>query len=95
MNTLVRCIVGLAVFGMVGVFAGYLLVLPHLGRSVQPADVSGLTGDAARGAYLAVAAGCLACHTDYRKKGRMLAGGPAIKTPFGTFRRRFWGCCNC
>jgi len=42
-------------------------------------------GDAKRGEYLVVAAGCLTCHTDYKKKGKLLAGGPALKTPFGTF----------
>jgi mono/diheme cytochrome c family protein len=38
-----------------------------------------------RGAYLFAAAGCKSCHTDTKKKGPLLAGGRAIKTPFGTF----------
>jgi mono/diheme cytochrome c family protein len=38
-----------------------------------------------RGRYLIAAGGCNACHTDTKNKGEMLAGGPAIKTPFGTF----------
>lgn len=38
-----------------------------------------------RGAYLFDAAGCLGCHTDSRNKGARLAGGRALKTPFGTF----------
>lgn len=80
-----RYVAGLVLIGLVGLVAGYGLVLPHLGRSVEPVAVSGLAGDAARGAYLAVAAGCLTCHTDYKKKGKLLAGGPAIETPFGTF----------
>ena len=39
----------------------------------------------ARGAYLFAAGGCLSCHTDVAGKGPELAGGRALKTPFGTF----------
>lgn len=39
----------------------------------------------ARGAYLATAADCGACHTDSEHHGRPYAGGRAIPTPFGTF----------
>jgi mono/diheme cytochrome c family protein len=38
-----------------------------------------------RGAYLAAAAGCAVCHTDSKNGGPVLAGGRALKTPFGTF----------
>lgn len=41
--------------------------------------------NAARGAYLANAADCIACHTDSEHGGRAYAGGRAIATPFGTF----------
>ncbi len=37
------------------------------------------------GAYIFAAAGCAACHTDVKNKGPVLAGGRALKTPFGTF----------
>lgn len=40
---------------------------------------------AARGAYVFHAAGCYGCHTDVKGKGRPLAGGRALVTPFGTF----------
>jgi mono/diheme cytochrome c family protein len=43
------------------------------------------TGDAARGQYLAIAGGCVACHTEDRKDTAIFAGGRALKTPFGTF----------
>ncbi len=42
-------------------------------------------GDAGRGAYLAKAGGCLACHTAEAKGSTEFAGGNALKTPFGTF----------
>ena len=42
-------------------------------------------GDAKRGAYLAKAGGCVACHTEDRKNAIPFAGGRALKTPFGTF----------
>jgi mono/diheme cytochrome c family protein len=38
-----------------------------------------------RGKYLFDAAGCAGCHTDRKNKGRLLAGGRALKTPFGVF----------
>ncbi len=37
----------------------------------------------ARGKYLARAGLCIACHTDFKNKGAELAGGYAIKVPFG------------
>jgi mono/diheme cytochrome c family protein len=39
----------------------------------------------ARGAYLANAAECEACHTDRERGGKPYAGGRALATPFGTF----------
>ena len=38
-----------------------------------------------RGRYVFDAGGCDSCHTDHDNKGAALAGGPAIKTAFGTF----------
>ncbi|MCK6452354.1 MAG: c-type cytochrome [Alphaproteobacteria bacterium] len=38
-----------------------------------------------RGEYIFNAAGCLGCHTDEKNKGPRLAGGRALRTPFGTF----------
>ncbi len=43
------------------------------------------TEQSERGAYLVRAAGCIACHTDDKGGGAALAGGRALKTPFGTF----------
>ena len=41
--------------------------------------------EVADGAYLIRAAGCVACHTDLKSDGAYLAGGPELKTPFGSF----------
>ena len=38
-----------------------------------------------RGEYLFRIAGCTICHTDEKHHGAPLAGGRALKTPFGTF----------
>jgi len=42
-------------------------------------------GDFKRGEYLFAAGGCKGCHTDVKRKGKPLAGGRRLKTPFGTF----------
>ena len=50
-----------------------------------PAGAAGTDPAPEPGAYLFHAAGCASCHTDHKNKGPSLAGGPALKTPFGTF----------
>lgn len=47
---------------------------------------SSLTGNADRGAYLARASGCIGCHTNIEGGGKPLAGGPPLRSPFGTYR---------
>ncbi|MBM3556258.1 MAG: c-type cytochrome, partial [Alphaproteobacteria bacterium] len=62
--------------------AGALLAFFLLGSG------GALAQDAARiakGEYLTRAGGCVACHTDLKGKGPELAGGHALKTPFGTY----------
>lgn len=44
-----------------------------------------MTDAIGRGEYVFHAAGCFGCHTDVKNKGPALAGGRALKTPFGTF----------
>jgi cytochrome c2 len=52
---------------------------------VSSASAQGAGDDPiARGEYIFNAAGCLGCHT-VPKTGQRLAGGRALKTPFGTF----------
>jgi mono/diheme cytochrome c family protein len=46
---------------------------------------SAAQGDAKRGQYLAIAGGCIGCHTIAEKNAVAFAGGRALKTTFGTF----------
>ncbi len=57
------------------------IVLAGLSGSARAADEAAV----ARGAYLAAAGDCEACHTDKKSDGAPLAGGRPLVTPFGTF----------
>ena len=65
--------------------AGYIWILPSLWIPAPSREFNGITGNAESGEYLVRAAGCVACHTDIKNKGPLFSGGPALKTPFGTF----------
>jgi mono/diheme cytochrome c family protein len=77
---------------VVGLLAVLLLAAAALVAWLNVAGEDPLTGDAnsfvatpeqvARGAYLARAGNCAACHTD--RGGAAFAGGKGIATPFGT-----------
>jgi mono/diheme cytochrome c family protein len=56
-----------------------LLAVSGRGAAAEEPDL------VARGAYLVRAGGCVACHTDLKGGGPTLAGGRALKTPFGVF----------
>jgi mono/diheme cytochrome c family protein len=59
-----------------------------LGAIAMPIVASAQGADAERvkrGEYIFRAADCYSCHTDTKNNGQPLAGGAAIKTPFGTF----------
>jgi mono/diheme cytochrome c family protein len=64
-----------------GFAAGFFAWLISAGAAHAQADPAQLE----RGAYLFIAADCQACHTDVKNKGAAMAGGRALKTPFGTF----------
>jgi mono/diheme cytochrome c family protein len=59
-----------------------LLILALLAARPAAAADSAAIG---RGAYLFTVAGCAGCHTDVEHKGRLLAGGRPLATPFGVF----------
>ena len=57
--------------------------LPYLVNNEQE-SVSVTQGDVGRGAYLARASGCIACHTT-ANSAQALTGGAGLETPFGVF----------
>ncbi|WP_341213842.1 cytochrome c [uncultured Limimaricola sp.] len=70
---------------VVGLLAGGGYVGLRLWPIGDQAPRISLDGDARRGAYLARASGCVACHTDTASQGPALAGGAPLDTPFGSF----------
>lgn len=65
-------------------FAPILIYLALAAAALAPTRTAHAQEDAVeRGRYLFAAAGCQGCHTE--KGGELLAGGRALKTPFGTF----------
>ena len=79
-----RALIGLLAAVMILVAAGALLWALNVrdeagidGVAARPADSALI----ARGAYLARAGNCMACHTT--RGGQPYAGGRAIETPFG------------
>ncbi len=75
-----RVLVALSIAGSIAA-AGLFFLPVTKGNAIS----ARLAGDANRGAYLARASGCIACHSDFQGGGQPLAGGPPLKTPFGTF----------
>lgn len=72
---------GLAAIALIAAGAATLVAWP-VGRPVELAD---LDGNVERGAYLARAGGCIACHTDMAAGRAPLAGGAPIVSGFGSF----------
>jgi len=66
--------------GPVGLFAAIVLF-----AAISDFGAALAAGSAERGKTVYDAGGCFACHTDVKGNGPALAGGPALKTPFGTF----------
>lgn len=76
-----RILVTLGILVVIGAALGAYFLRPVTG----PARDLTLVGDAERGAYLLVLGDCVACHTDSAAGRAPFSGGPALKTPFGTF----------
>lgn len=82
---------GLAVLALGTAYAFYLVddredgKLLSVARNTATSSQQDLAGDVEHGEYVAVMAGCIACHTDTDNGGKMLAGAVPIETPFGTF----------
>jgi len=67
------------------VFGGAIIAASMVWPIGQTPQKITLTGDVNRGAYLARASGCIACHTNFESGDAPLAGGAPLKTDFGTF----------
>ncbi len=79
-----RAAAGTLVVGVLAIALGYgLLWAWPIDSEIDLA--AELPGDPDRGAYVARMAGCIACHTDSKNGAAVLAGGPPLDTPFGTF----------
>ena len=77
-----RLVMGAGAIAAVAAIGFAALAAWPIGISPSP-DLAVLKGDASRGAYLARASGCIACHTN-PEGGAPLAGGVELGTPFGT-----------
>jgi len=85
MKTWLKWVGATGTAGAVLAVSGYAFILPTIWTPLPPRNFDSIVGNAESGKYLVRAAGCVACHTDIKKKGMLFAGGPALKTPFGTF----------
>lgn len=80
-----RALLAAATLGLLAAAAGWVLALP---RPLPAAAVAGLAGDGGRGEAIFHAAGCAGCHAAPGAEGearRVLSGGRALASPFGTF----------
>ncbi|NKB59835.1 MAG: c-type cytochrome [Alphaproteobacteria bacterium] len=68
-------------FGWRSVLRVGLWFVPFL----YPVGAAAEDHEVARGAYVFKAAGCAGCHTSVKPKGKFLAGGRRMETPFGDF----------
>ncbi|UWQ19746.1 cytochrome c [Jannaschia sp. M317] len=78
-----RLLWGVAAAGILAGGAVLAVIAWPVGAMPRPIE---LAGDPDRGAYLARASGCIACHSDFERGGAPLAGGVALTTEFGTIR---------
>jgi mono/diheme cytochrome c family protein len=80
-----KILIGAVVLAVAGVAAFVFLTAP---QRIDPADLAGLEGDAARGEPVFIAMGCTGCHAAPGAEGEaraVLSGGRRFETPFGTF----------
>lgn len=71
--------------GLVGFTGGVGIVAWPIGVEPPRERLEALEGNVDRGAYLARASGCIACHSDFEAGRAPLAGGAPLVTDFGTF----------
>lgn len=77
-----RLVLGTGAIAALSAIGFVVLTVWPIGATPSP-ELANLTGDVNRGAYLARASGCIACHTN-PEGGAPLAGSVKLDTPFGT-----------
>ncbi|MGB0504701.1 MAG: cytochrome c [Pikeienuella sp.] len=80
-----RLIMRLAALAIIGLAVFRFLTSPE---KIDPAELTGLTGDPVRGELVFHAGGCASCHAAPNAEGEAkltLSGGRAFASPFGTF----------
>jgi mono/diheme cytochrome c family protein len=71
--------------GMGSVIIVMLIAVLVVGLNVEQRPALSLKGNVESGQQLIQTAGCYACHTNVEDDGLPYAGGPPLKSPFGTF----------
>jgi mono/diheme cytochrome c family protein len=69
---------------VLAILAGAVFWLLTMPRTIAESDLPPYQPDATRGEYMFAAGGCTSCHATGEDRLK-LAGGLALKTPFGTF----------
>jgi mono/diheme cytochrome c family protein len=80
-----RALIAAGLLLLAGAAAFWFITMP---RTLSAADLAGHAADPAAGRSVFFAAGCASCHAAPGAKGEeklLLAGGLALKSPFGTF----------
>ena len=77
-----RLFLGMGAIAVLAAIGFTVLTVWPIGAAPSP-ELANLTGDVNKGAYLARASGCIACHTN-PEGGAPLAGGVELETPFGS-----------
>ena len=62
-----------------------VILLLKFGAPAIAAEATPSAAQLKRGEYIFHVSGCKSCHTDSKNKGKLLAGGTPLKTPFGIF----------
>ena len=80
-----RALFGLIALAVIGFGVYWWITTPE---RIDPGELQGLQGEAARGALVYAAGGCGSCHVAPNApedQALVLAGGQAFASPFGTF----------
>jgi mono/diheme cytochrome c family protein len=77
-----RLFMGLLLLAIVGLSALWIITVP---ARIAPASLAPRTANLDNGRTMFLAGGCASCHAPNQDERTKLAGGVALKSPFGTF----------